>query len=265
MKRFFFFLCLASAIPGCVVPREASSPTTPGTLPDNVPPQVTVHYTGQLPVIDGKLEEPAWHEAEWITLDGSRPALPDNEGKWQLYAAISGNRTTTEEQFRQRTRAAVLWNKAGLCFGLTCEDADVQSFHGEGDWIWIGDVFEIFLAPRAEAGAQTWEFQINPANARFMQPFRLRPVTATHVSGTLNQSGERDLGWSAEIFLPWEELEKFRLARRPTPECPIAGAVRFAAWDLTIHTQLRLNRFTTPGEANPHRPEHYRPLNCSKP
>lgn len=255
MKRrpalLFASAAIAIAVAGCVAPPEAAAP-------------VTARYAEHPPVVDGKPDDPAWRHAEWIALDGSRPALPRNEAEWEFHSAVSGGRGYVEEQFRQQTRAAALWDENGLYLALETEDADVQALHGEGKWIWLGDVLEIFLAPRAEAGAPVWELQVNPANARFMQPaLPVEPVTAVHVDGSLNRSGGRDNGWSAEIFLPWNQLEEAGLARRPPGNAAAeVAAIRFAAWDLTIYTQVRINRFSLPGRANPHFPEHYRPLVC---
>lgn len=252
LPALFFIAAATCAIAGCVAPQ-----------PETTDP-VIARYAEQPPVIDGKPDDPAWRRAEWITLDGSRPAFPRNEAEWDFYSAVSGGRGYVEEQFRQRTRAAALWDESGLYFAMESEDVDVQAFHGEGEWIWIGDVMEVFLSSHAAAGAPFWELQVNPANARFLQPaLPIEPVTAAHVAGSLNRSGERDNGWSVEIFLSWEQLERAKLARRPAGDAPAeVTAVRFASWDLTVYTQLRINRFTLPGKANPHFPEYYRPLIC---
>jgi len=248
----YLSLLLLFTVAGCVSPRpEAASP-------------VAARYAELSPVIDGKLDDLAWRRAEWVMLDGSRPAFPRNEAEWEFHSAVSGGRGYVEEQFNQKTRAAAVWDEKGLYFALSCEDVDVQALSGEGDWIWLGDVLELFLASRAVAGAPVWELQINPANARFMQPeLPVVPVTAAHVEGTAGDSAGRDAGWSVEIFLAWEQLEKAGLARRPRGKGAYeAAAVRFASWDLSIYTQERVNRFTTPGKANPHFPELYRPLRC---
>lgn len=253
--KLYLLLLLPAIAAGCVSP-----------LPEAALP-VVARYAETPPVIDGKTDDPAWRQAEWVTLDGSRPARPLNEAEWEFHSAVSGGLGYVEEQFNQKTSAAALWNEKGLYFALSCEDVDVQALAREGGWIWLGDVCELFLAPRAAAGAPIWELQVNPANARFMQPkLPVVPVTAAHVEGTPNDSARRDAGWSVEIFLPWEQLEKAGLARRPCGNDPWeAAAVRFAAWDLSIYTQERINRFTTPGRANPHHPEQYRPLRCLTP
>ena len=42
------------------------------------------------PTVDGRLDEPDWKTAHWVTLDGSRPARPQTDARWEeIYRAAA--------------------------------------------------------------------------------------------------------------------------------------------------------------------------------
>ena len=250
MKKIIFALSLGIAV-GCFAAPEI----------------IALRAVAEL-TIDGKLNETDWKKAQWITLDGSRPARPRNHMEWEETYRFAGTDGYAREQFSQSVRAAALWSDRGLYFAFEVEDVDIIARMKDGDTLWLEDVVEIFLAPRAQAGEPFWELQLSPANAVYLVPpagrIFPRPCTGVFVDGTLNRSLERDRRWTAELFLSWDELELADIATRPRggkKDVPVA-AIRLAAWDLSIYSQLRINRFTTPGQANPAFPEFYRPLIC---
>ena len=154
-----------------------------------------------------------------------------------------------------------------MYFAFIVEDTDIIGRMKEGELLWLEDVVELFLARNARSGEKHLEIQLNPTNAMMLNPpegIRFnRPASAVAVDGSLNSHLEFDRQWTAELFLPWEELMRTGLASPPTGEnAGRVAAVRFASWDLTICTQLRINRFTGPGTDDPHFPEFYRLLVC---
>ncbi len=235
-------------------------------------PEVKAAFT-PLPIsVDGRLSEKVWQETEWIQLDRSRPAKPQNEAEWKNIYKAAGTVQDVIDQFAQQVKFAVVWNEEGLYFGIVAEDKDVQGKYTEdGKWIWLEDVIEIFLSRGIEFPIM--EYQLNPSNTVFMQIVEksqtrrsgFKPESAVYISGSINDSKKLDKFWSAEIFISWSDLEKERLAIKPPEhfsEPQAVTGVRLAAWDLTLYSQIRLNRFSSPGEANPLHPEYYRSLMC---
>ncbi|MDD3155866.1 MAG: carbohydrate-binding family 9-like protein [Victivallaceae bacterium] len=234
---------------------------------DNV---IHARYVSNPPTIDGNLEENAWRAAEWIRLEGSRPAHPSSEEEWEAIYRAAGTQKYAKEQFQQQIRGALLWTSDGLYVGMEAEDRDVVGRMRDGEPLWLEDVLEIFIARRAVAGEAVLEVQISPANAVLvLAPAGVKfscPRSGAAVKGSLNRHLERDQKWTAELFFSWDELERAGFAKRPLQTgAEEVCAIRLAAWDLSIYSQLRINRFTLPGQANPHFPEFYRRLICDSP
>ena len=96
-------------------------------------------------------------------------------------------------------------------------DAELRSFGTKrNDTLWEGDVFELFFKPSADK-PEYFEFQANPRMLVFEMAFAKRgadPLAFTtapplgskavvDLKGTLDQPGDRDLGWSVEGRIPW--------------------------------------------------------------
>jgi hypothetical protein len=111
-------------------------------------------------------------------------------------------------------RARLLWDDTNLYAFIEVEDSDVHSQYAkQDDPLWKEDVVELFIdADRNRRGYV--ELQVNPKNAHFDAWF---PVTrgkeshfewqsgmksAVQVKGTVDERGDRDQGWSAEIAIP---------------------------------------------------------------
>lgn len=223
------------------------------------PPGLRAAAAGTPPVIDGRLDDDAWRRAEWIELDTLRPERPKSEAEWRILEKNLGQTGYERRQFSCKARAAVLHSPEGLFFALEMEDMDVVGRMKDGETLWLEDVAEIFIAPRPESGVPCLELQFSPANATlFLRNERKGPLplrSAAAVDGTINDSLNTDRKWSVEVFLPWDMLEREKVAQRnsSTP-C----AVRFASWDLSLYSQLRLNRLSGPGGIDPHECRDYR-------
>jgi hypothetical protein len=267
MRQAIIFLCAVLIMTGC------RSNSCRGKAALNSIPGVKAIYTAEPLKLDGELSDPAWKRSKWVTLDRSRPERPQTGEQWEQIYSIAGARKHVVDQFAQKVKAAVVWSEKGLYFGLMIDDIDIQGkMTHDNDWIWLEDVVEVFLAGGPKANV--CEIQVNPSNTIFFNNSKpdtalnnYRPKTAVYVNGSINDSKNIDKYWSVEIFLPWSFLEKTGLAIKPGKrEVPMhCSYVRFAAWDLSIYSQLRVNRFTSPGKANPHHPECYRPLICLSP
>lgn len=158
--------------------------------------EATCRWAGAAPAIDGKLDDPAWAGAERID---------------RFSAFWKG------EEVGPKTVARLVWDEEALYFAATMTDGELRA-HGvkRNDFLWEGDVFELFFKPRAD-GPEYYEFQANPRSVIFetaipkrgsdflkllSQPPSGMRVAAV-VDGTLDRPGDRDRGWSVEGRIPW--------------------------------------------------------------
>jgi hypothetical protein len=151
---------------------------------------------GKPPVIDGKLDDPAWAGADVI----------------DRFPAFWKNADTGPG-----TRARLVWDDDALYFAATMTDAELRSFGTKhNDTLWEGDVFELFFKPVADR-PEYYEFQVNPRSVLLELAFPRRgfdfatlaarpplgmSAVAT-VEGTLDRPGDRDRGWTVEGRIPW--------------------------------------------------------------
>jgi lysophospholipase L1-like esterase len=165
----------------------------------NEPPvmrEVACRWAEKPPVIDGKLDDPAWAGA--VVIDRF-PTF------WKNLDNGPG------------TRARLVWDDDALYFAATMTDHELRSFGTKhNDTLWHGDVFELFFKPGAER-PEYYEFQVNPRSVLLELAFPKRgfdfatlaakppmgmSAVAT-VEGTLDQPGDRDEGWTVEGRIPW--------------------------------------------------------------
>ncbi len=78
----------------------------------------------------------------------------------------------------------------------------------------------------------------------------------THLRGTLNQSEDKDQGWSLELAIPWQSLSK--LAVQLPPADGARWRVQINRWDGT-EPHRRLSMWGPSGlkRPNPHNPERF--------
>jgi hypothetical protein len=167
------------------------------------------------PVVDGKLDDPAWSSA---------PLIDGFAAFWDL------------ADVRSKTQARLVWDDDALYFGAKMTDVELRAFGTQhNDRLWLGDVFELFFKPRTDR-PEYYEFQVNPRSTILelafpkrgfdfvtlaaMPPMGFQAVAV--VDGTLDQPGDRDRGWSVEGRIPWSIFA-------PTGGRPEPGAAwRFA-------------------------------------
>jgi hypothetical protein len=150
--------------------------------------------------VDGRLDEFAWEAAEQI--NGFTRILND-------YG-----------QILHATRAKMLWDDRAFYFAFACEDPDLWAiFDQRDDALWEEEVVEVFIDPDGD-GRDYLELEVNPLNA--VVDLRIRSVdpewvssigwdikglqTAVQAYGTVNDSASTDLGWTAEIAIPWAAM-----------------------------------------------------------
>jgi hypothetical protein len=164
------------------------------------------------PVLDGKLDDKCWKGAAVIDRFASYWTNPKTPRKGMF--------------------AYLVWDDDALYYAGSMTDAELRSFGTKrNDYLWNGDVFELFLKP-SEDRPEYYEFQANPRGVVFEAPFPKRghnfdgglansPILGSKavaaLKGTLDSPGDRDEGWSVEGRIPWS-------AFAPTGGKPKAGA-----------------------------------------
>src|ERR1043165_4782036 len=190
----FLFCAVLLGLPGSLLlPRAAFATET----------SLECRWTDEPITIDGKADERAWKNAQVI--DHFRLA-------WLGKA---------EHPPVTKTTARLLWDREFLYFHAEMEDADVSAKIKEHDGqTWFDDVFELFFKPSTNH-AGYYEFEINAANAvldmflpsRVSDPYaefksdsKFHLETAVLVRGSLNDSKDKDRGWSVEGKIPWRDF-----------------------------------------------------------
>ena len=153
MRSLFFLFALLMAFSGLAVPEA-----------------VIARRAVREPVIDGRLTEPDWKNARWVTLDRSRPARPRTDGEWNELSRMVGE--YVKQQFAQNVQAAALWSERGLYFAFIVEDTDIIGRMKEGELLWLEDVVELFLARNARSGEK---HPVAPLDVRAHERFDLLP------------------------------------------------------------------------------------------
>jgi hypothetical protein len=164
---------------------------------DIVTRQAICRWAARPPVLDGKLDDPCWHQA----------AVIDH------FAAFWLN----PKEPRRGMFAYLVWDDDAIYYAGAMSDAELRSFGTKrNDTLWDGDVFELFLKPSAKR-PEYYEFQANPKAIVFEMAFAKRPDgpvdfaaaaplgSRAHVAveGTLDHPGDRDQGWTVEGRIPW--------------------------------------------------------------
>lgn len=194
--RILFLLAALSAAAQAPPPKGYSCPRAPEPLR-----------------IDGKIDG-QWRNAPWTTdfvdIEGDNKPLP-----------------------RFRTRAKMLWDETYFYIAAELSEPHVWGTLTRHDSVIFHDNdFEVFVDPNGDSH-EYFEFEINALNTGWdlflPKPYKdqgkadngweipgLR--TAVAVQGTLNDSSDRDTGWTVEIAIPWRAFGE--AARMPLPPRP---------------------------------------------
>jgi hypothetical protein len=202
MQRVFTWcpplaLCTLLAVLGLGRPAGSEAlPPQRGGKPFAVTRQAECRRATGPITLDGKLDEPAWANAQVI--DG--------------FAVLWESRVP-----KTKTVARLLWDDQYLYFAAEMEDSDLYADITEHNGrCWLNDVFELFFKP-AEDKLGYYEFQVNAANTQLEMYLpsrgsggyerfhhgRLGIESAVMLQGTLNNWRDRDTGWTVEGRIPW--------------------------------------------------------------
>jgi hypothetical protein len=218
-------------------------------------PPVLQHYVclraDPTPVIDGRLDDPAWAAVPWTR------AFVDIEGETQPAPPL-------------RTRAKLLWDDRYFYVAAELEEPHVWATLTERDSVIFQDNdFEVFIDPDGDTH-EYYELEIN-AKGTVWDLFLVRPYrdggpplhgwdikglqSAVSVDGTINDASDRDRGWTVELALPWSALAEAAPGRRgPRPNEYWRVNFSRVEWD-TVVVAGRYGKVIDPGTGRP-RPEH---------
>jgi hypothetical protein len=219
MPRWFLLLALACACntPLCRDPqvdrRLQSDPARPKAAAAErawKAPEYTAPHIATPPTIDGKLDDAAWQQAPWT------PYF---------------RRSSSDTPGTQRTRAKLAWDDGFLYVAFEVADQDILTrdpktglpYEHDDDTLYMSEVVEVFLD--ADANDATYnEIEVSPLNRLFDASFVGRRTGmdlgwssgvqhAVQVDGTVNEGGDVDRGWTAELAIPFGPLSA--LPHRP--------------------------------------------------
>jgi hypothetical protein len=189
----------------------------------------TAYRVDAPPTIDGKLDELCWQRAprspKFADLISGEPALYDTQAAvlWDDYLYVGYWIEEPNVQARFTERDALIY-----------EDNDVELFVAGQDAYYefeinaLGTIYEVFFV--WEEAYERSRYHLRPEfkrDAPGVRPFNGVGFTthprgprigywnldfdglrsAVHVDGTLNDSTDKDKGWTVELALPWRGFE----------------------------------------------------------
>lgn len=233
-KGLFAGLCMLVCVlivQGC---RTADS-AKPRPGPKDTWTYTCYRSTGPI-VIDGRLDDQAWQNAESLwRFQKHGAAKTDGESDKN-----SGGTAVSQ------TTVRMLWDDQYLYVAAEMDDRDLYASAVEHDGpAWKSDVFELFIKPLAQS-YRYYEFEITPANVSMDAAFPRRGAralsdaltfesgleSAVTMVGTLNDARDEDIGWLVEMRIPLAAL-----TTAPSQK-PVPGMEwRFAAcrYDYSVH------------------------------
>jgi len=153
-------------------------------------------------VIDGKLDDGAWNNAEWTN----------------LFVDIEGDKKP-KPYFD--TRAKMLWDNNYMYFAFEIKDEHIWAKLTNRDTvIFYDNDIEIFIDPSGDTH-NYFEFELNAFNTIWdlflAKPYREGgPVindfdfkgiqTGVKIDGTLNNPNDIDKAWYVEVAIPWKSI-----------------------------------------------------------
>ena len=169
-------------------------------------PVLDINRVANSMVIDGKLLEPAWHEAEEI----------------QLRNNVTGKEVTDIDY---ATKVKCCYDDNNLYIAFVISDQNIfTSYTKKDEFLWQDEVVEVFID--GDPGASTYlELEVSPTNVVFdsyitdtanidlveTPKFEIEGLqTAVQVNGTVNDSSDVDQGWTTEILIPLTSITQKR-------------------------------------------------------
>lgn len=182
-------------------------------------PSYSAPRASRAPVIDGRLDDPAWQDAPW-----TEPFV----------------QTMTGAPGQPRTRARLTWDAEFLYAAFEVEDDYLRAdLSGQDPHLWTQDTVELMIDPDGD-GLNYFELQLAPSGETFDTRYDSRRVPqpfghlrwesgiegAIALRGTLNDDAA-DEGYTAELRIPWSAFDAGQTPAGP----PSAGDT----WRLALY------------------------------
>ncbi|MFA7229079.1 MAG: carbohydrate-binding family 9-like protein [Melioribacteraceae bacterium] len=179
------------------------------------PPHYICYRTDTPIIVDGKLDDKIWEDAEWTL----------------YFLDIEGN---LKMRPRFKTRAKMLWDDEYFYIAAQLEEPDLWATLKQRDTIIFYDNdFEVFIDPDGDTHSY-YELEINALKTVWdlflVKPYRDSggkqaafnswDITGLklgiELKGTINNPGDVDEWWKCEIAIPWKSLrESFSVQNTP--------------------------------------------------
>ena len=159
------------------------------------PTAVAVPHLSASPNIDGRLDDAAWSRVTAV----------------RLVESLHGEPAETPD-----TQVFLGWDEEALYVAAAIDDPDLRtSFTRHDDPLWKEEALEVFVF--GDARRQDYlELQISARGVTFDAKFadyrkgdeswNSAWQTAVDVQGTIDDPGDTDRGWTAELAIPWGEI-----------------------------------------------------------
>ena len=208
-----------TASPGSTASAKLAQPPSRAPTGEAPVPELVVRAMSEESkiIIDGKLDELAWQQAS-TTGDFVNPGTGSAAGDSNLAG-----------------RALLTWNQQALYVAFVIRDTDIHgNFAPDASdpHLWTQSTAEIMIDPDGNGDNRDYyEIQIGPQNLVFdsqfddynqprvlpdgpygHQDWTARLTSAVVIRGTLNQSGDRDDGYTVEAQIPWASFTKAKSA-----------------------------------------------------
>jgi hypothetical protein len=168
-----------------------------------------VPFTPESVIIDGKLDEKIWKKGAVFT---------------GMYPFNKKEKTTTP-----LTKWYLSWDKKNLYVAYECEDRDLIAEERERDGaVYADDCVEIYVLPSRRNGVY-WEIDMNLTGSIFDELMRKKQSgfgsihvkghdieglqVAFQLDGTLNDSSDKDQGYTCEVAIPFDQLPEYSRAK----------------------------------------------------
>ena len=195
------------------------------------PERYICYKTTDKMILDGKLDEESWKNAEWtksfVDIEGAIKPPPFYD-----------------------TKVKMLWDQTYFYIGVEMEESQLWATLKDRDAVIFKDNdFEIFIDPDGNTH-NYMELEVNAFGTEWdlllLKPYRDQQkvavdswdiaglVTAVHLDGTLNNPFDKDKGWSIEFALPWDVLEE--CAPKKIPKNGDQWRINFSRvhWELEV-------------------------------
>src|SRR5215203_5900151 len=165
--------------------------------------------------VDGKMDEPAWKNAQVVSFDNFfRNDKPVD---------------------KQKTKFRMLWDSASIYLFYECEDTSLTVRETQPDARpYLDDCAEFFVVPIPDSVNMHFGFEVNLNLAKAAYDYIVLwkyynnrtffisgynptyKVEATN-DGTINNDKDKDKGWKMEFQIPFSALNNFQYVSRPKP------------------------------------------------